>query len=100
MEEMLGYKIPVVWPEDDWFVIDRCGSVAIAASGRKGKTARGRDRVKKRQTRLNQKEKPWKRSHPGAFFGFPPGPTRQSQSTPQKTAVPAPAKKRRRRRPK
>jgi ATP-dependent RNA helicase RhlB len=27
MEEMLGYKIPVVWPEDDWFVIDRCGSV-------------------------------------------------------------------------
>lgn len=100
MEEMLGYKISVVWPEDDWFVIDRCGSVVTAASGRKGKTARGRDRVKKRQARLNQIEKPWKRSHPGAFFGFPPEPTSQSQSTPQKITVHAPVKTRRRRRQK
>jgi len=100
MEEMLGYKIPVVWPADDWFVIDRCGSVVTAAPGHKGKTARGRDRVKKRQARLDQNEKSWKRSHPGAFFGFPPEPTSQSQSAQQKIRAHTPAKTRRRRRPK
>ena len=27
LEEMLGYKIPVVWPEEDWFAEDRAGHV-------------------------------------------------------------------------
>jgi ATP-dependent RNA helicase RhlB len=80
LEEMLGYKLPVVWPEDDWFVKDTCGSVCIAAMGRKGKTARGRGRVQKRLTRLNKVEKSWKRSHPGAFFGFPPEQNTRSES--------------------
>ncbi|MGD2270055.1 MAG: DEAD/DEAH box helicase [Desulfobacterales bacterium] len=83
LEEMLGYKIPVVWPLDDWFVEDKCDSVCIAARGRKGKTARGRGRVKKRLSRLNKIEKSWKRTHPGAFFGFPPEPDNQPQSKPQ-----------------
>jgi ATP-dependent RNA helicase RhlB len=98
MEEMLGYKIPVVWPEDDWYVTDKCGAVATAASGRKGKTARGRDRVKKRQARLNKTEKPWKQSHPGAFFGFPAKPTHPhpSASPPNKDRTPSKSRRRRR----
>jgi ATP-dependent RNA helicase RhlB len=72
LEEMLGYKIPVVWPEDDWFVEDKSEPVSIAIKGRKGKTARGRGRVKKRLTRLKPTEKKWKRTYPGAFFGFAP----------------------------
>jgi ATP-dependent RNA helicase RhlB len=83
LEEMLGYKIPVVWPLDDWFVADKCDSVCIAARGRKGKTARGRGRVKKRMSRLNKIEKSWKRTHPGAFFGFPPESDNHPQSRPQ-----------------
>lgn len=74
VEEKLGYKIPVVWPEDDWYVEDKAGhvSVSTASHGRKTRSPRGRDRIKKRPHRRKPVEKPWKRTHPGAFFGFPP----------------------------
>ena len=98
MEEMLGYKIPVVWPEDDWYIKDKCGAVATAASGRKGKTAKGRGRVRKRQARLNKIEKQWKQTHPGAFFGFPAEPTSSQPSTAPKKKSRTPARSRRRRR--
>lgn len=100
LEEMLGYKIPVVWPEDDWFVKDKCEPVSIAIKGRKGKTARGRGRVKKRLTRLKPTEKKWKRTHPGAFFGFAPEPETATKTKSSQTPTPPPKKKRRTRRKK
>jgi ATP-dependent RNA helicase RhlB len=27
LENMLGYKIPIVWPEDDWFKVDTAGRI-------------------------------------------------------------------------
>ncbi len=80
LEEMLGYKIPVVWHEDGWYVKDKCGSVCLAAMGWKGKAVRGRDRVKKRMARLNKIDKSWKRTYPGAFFGFPPAQNAQPET--------------------
>ncbi|UCH20592.1 MAG: DEAD/DEAH box helicase [Deltaproteobacteria bacterium] len=97
LEEMLGYKLPVIWPEDDWFGEDKCGSVCIAAMGRKGRTARGRGRVKKRLTRLNKVEKSWKQTHPGAFFGFPPEQNTRSGSQLKKGTNKSAPKRRRRR---
>jgi len=97
VEEMLGYKIPVVWPEDDWFGNDRCGPVKTAVKGRKGKAARGRGRVKKRLARQKGKDERrdlWQKTHPGAFFGFPA----ESGSTGEGETAESSKKKRRRRR--
>ena len=96
VEGMLGYKIPVVWPEDEIFVEDRCGPVKTAARGRVGKTARGRGRVQKRLARQKKEGKAWKKKYPGAFFGFPPDsekPDEPGQGQPK-----AARKKRKRRR--
>jgi ATP-dependent RNA helicase RhlB len=97
VEEMLGYKIPVVWPEDDWFGHDRCGPVKTAVKGRKGKAARGRGRVKKRLARQQGKDERhdlWQKTHPGAFFGFPP----EAEAVTAGESADATKKKRRRRR--
>jgi len=40
LETMLGYKIPVVWPEDDWFVEDRAPHSDPARRGRSGRPER------------------------------------------------------------
>ncbi len=95
LEEMLGYKIPVVWPEDDWFVADKSGPVSLAIKGRKGKTVRGRGRVKKRLTRLKTTEKKWKRTYPGAFFGFVPE-SKAAATTKLSRETAQPSKKKRR----
>jgi ATP-dependent RNA helicase RhlB len=56
LEEMLGYKIPVVWPEEDWFVEDRAGAVKTSrerkprlggAKASSPRTRKGRDGRKK-----------------------------------------------------
>ena len=83
IEDWLGYKIPVVWPEDNWLEDDTCGPICMATKGRKGKAARGRGRTKKRLARLRKPEKKWKQSYPGAFFGFPPERKDGTQATPQ-----------------
>jgi len=97
VEEMLGYKIPVVWPDDDWFGEDSCGPVKTAVKGRKGKAARGRGRVKKRLARKQGKDErrdAWQKTHPGAFFGFPADAGTAAGDEPSEP----PKKKRRRRR--
>ena len=98
VEGMLGYKIPVVWPEDDWLVKDRCGPVKTTTRGRIGKTARGRGRVQKRLARQKKEEKAWKKKYPGAFFGFPPESAKNDEQQPGQ--VKPTRKKRRRRRKK
>jgi len=86
VEETLGYKIPVLWAEDDWYAQDKAGPVSVStvSQGRRGKVVRGRDRVKKRLVRRKPVEKPWKRSHPGAFFGFPPPQSESGKASAEK----------------
>jgi ATP-dependent RNA helicase RhlB len=75
VEEMLDYKIPVVWPEDDWFVEDHSKPLVPKRKTRLKRTTQRRSRSveKKRRhspRRATQKTGP---SHfPGAFFGFGP----------------------------
>jgi ATP-dependent RNA helicase RhlB len=95
LEEMLGYKIPVVWPEDDWFIEDKAGPVLIAPPARKRKSAHRPTRGKKRHVRQRISEKTKTGSFPGAFFGFGPPTEKQNKrvSSTQKDQ-PAPRKKR------
>ena len=84
LEEMLGYKIPVVWPENDWFVADTSKPIAprrrsrLRRSGRK----RSQHREKQRTETRPPSKKTKTRSFPGAFFGFGP---ESSKSTKTKT---------------
>jgi ATP-dependent RNA helicase RhlB len=74
LEEMLGYKIPVVWPGNDWFVADTSKPIAsqrrshLRRSGRK----RSEHRDKQRSESRPSPQKTKTRSFPGAFFGFGP----------------------------
>ena len=99
VEELLGYKIPVFWPEEDWLLEDRCEPIKIASRGRKGKAARGRGRVKKRLARQSRPAKTWRQTYPGAFFGLPPE-KGDTQPEPQKDVKTTKKRKRRRRRKK
>jgi ATP-dependent RNA helicase RhlB len=77
LEEMLDYKIPVIWPEDDWFVEDKATSPALSRKARlKRSTQRKgwKDSKNKSTTRGKTAEKTKPRSFPGAFFGFGPEP--------------------------
>ncbi|NIS15675.1 MAG: RNA helicase, partial [candidate division Zixibacteria bacterium] len=42
LEEMLGYKIPVVWPENDWYVADRSKPVVAERRSRIRRSGRRR----------------------------------------------------------
>jgi ATP-dependent RNA helicase RhlB len=74
LEEMLGYKIPVVWPGNDWFVADKSKPIASRRRSRLRKSGRKRSehREKKRGESRPSTPKPKARSFPGAFFGFGP----------------------------
>ncbi|MFO7707600.1 MAG: DEAD/DEAH box helicase [Desulfobacterales bacterium] len=85
LEEMLGYKIPVVWPEDDWFAEDRSPREEMERRERRGRRdrperadgCRGRDRGRERPARERSgreaaPKKTKKKRIPGAFFGFGP----------------------------
>ena len=82
LEEMLGYKIPVVWPENDWFIEDKAGPVFIATRDRKRRPAQRPPNVKKRYPRQKVSGKARRSSYPGAFFGFGPPPEKESQPAP------------------
>jgi ATP-dependent RNA helicase RhlB len=97
VEGMLGYKIPVVWPEDEWLVEDRCGPVKTYTRGRIGKTERGRGRVQKRLARQKKDDKTWEKKYPGAFFGFPPESAKTEEPAPAQAKAPRKKRKRRRR---
>jgi ATP-dependent RNA helicase RhlB len=96
LEEMLGYKIPVVWPANDWFVADTSKPVVPERRSRLRRS--GRQRSKLRATKrteaqpLSKESKP--RRFPGAFFGFGPGP---DQSADSKTATDSAARTARKR---
>jgi len=72
IEELLGYKIPVVWPQEDWFKEDKAGRVSVRP--------KERERPPRERTRRTKAEKPappagrWKSvafsDQPGGVFGL------------------------------
>jgi ATP-dependent RNA helicase RhlB len=86
LEKMLDYKIPVIWPNDDWFVKDTSKPLSPKRTARPKRPAhrRGREDDKKRSPRRKTAEKPKARSFPGAFFGFGPEPEKtETAQSPQ-----------------
>ena len=88
LEEMLGYKIPVVWPGNDWYVADKAKPIAAEHRSRLRKSGRRRSQGLTRKGTAAQppskKTKP--RTFPGAFFGFGPGDPKKVESTTTRTA--------------
>jgi ATP-dependent RNA helicase RhlB len=89
VEKMLGYKIPVVWPGDDWFVEDLSKPLAPQRRPRPKRATQRRTRSteNQRRDRRKPKAKPKSSHFPGAFFGFspemPPEPLPEAQLEPQ-----------------
>jgi ATP-dependent RNA helicase RhlB len=70
IEELLGSKIPVIWPQEDWFKEDKAGRVSRETRGKL-------ERPKGRPPRKEEKEVPagrWKTiafsNQPGGVFGL------------------------------
>ncbi len=76
VEEMLGYKLPVVWPEEDWYVEDQSGPMAPKRKTRLKSSTKKRTRSvqNKRRDPRKPKQKPRPSHFPGALFGFGPEP--------------------------
>ncbi len=87
LENMLGYKLPVVWPEDDWFAADQSKDDAPAPRMAKDPA---RQRVNRR---VSKKPEPAKQgikrrlpgTYPGSFFGFGPKPDDDVPEAPEKS---------------
>ncbi len=76
LEKMLGYKIPVVWPGDDWFVEDRSKPFARQRKLHPKRSTQGITRGPENKRRDHRRSRPKSKpsSFPGAFFGFGPEP--------------------------
>jgi ATP-dependent RNA helicase RhlB len=99
LEEMLGYKIPLVWPEDEWLKKDKSATVPTGRKARRGMTirARGRGTEKKKPIHRKTPAKTKRSSFPGAFFGFGP-PEEDLEKAETKSAPDQSAKKKKRKR--
>jgi len=106
LEEMLKYKIPVVWAEDDWFVEDTAGSVTISWKKTRGKKkASGKPRYSEKKPAMKRIPKTFSTRppgyFPGTFFGFTAPPDDQkNRSTPADAKAVSRKKRRRARRKK
>jgi ATP-dependent RNA helicase RhlB len=71
IEELLGYKIPVVWPQEDWFKQDKAGKISVEA---RGKPFRERSRRPKEEKGVPATGGRWKTvafsTQPGGVFGL------------------------------
>lgn len=99
LEEMLGYKIPVIWPANDWFVADTSKPLAPERRSRLRRSGRRRNRLRAVQRTeaqpLSKESKP--RRFPGTFFGFGPKPPQSADSkTATDSSAAAPQKRPRR----
>ena len=87
IEDMLGSKIPVLWPEDDWFLEDKAGHISVQRKPKAKKTSVPGRKASDRKTPAGRKSVPKKVVHehgrnnsklpekpsgyfPGTFFGF------------------------------
>jgi len=87
LEQLLGYKIPVLWAEDDWFVKDQAKPIPRSRTPR---TSRGtKQRTPGRDKQPPAAGKPAKKSKsnhfPGEFFGFAP-PKKKTDTKPDPAA--------------
>jgi ATP-dependent RNA helicase RhlB len=93
LEKMLDYKIPVVWPEEDWYVEDRSKPFPAKRKARLKSSTQRRSRSAENKKRVQRKPQTKRDpSHfPGAFFGFGPEPVvaksepQNSKAKPQET---------------
>ncbi len=83
LESMLDYKIPVIWPEEDWYVEDRSKPLPNKRKTRLKSSAQRRTRSEENKKRAHRKPGlKRKSSHfPGAFFGFGPEPEGNKEPT-------------------
>ena len=95
LEERLGYKIPVVWAEDDWHVEDKSGPMVPRRKTRLKSTTRRRTRSVQKNLRDpgKAKQKPRSSHFPGAFFGFGPEPNSSVKKETSKKSNSSPGKK-------
>ncbi|MBW2061098.1 MAG: DEAD/DEAH box helicase [Deltaproteobacteria bacterium] len=107
LEEYLGYKIPVVWPEDDWFEEVR----SVPDSGRRFRRTittgpektrqsskkKGRKKPPPSESKKKFTEKARDFTRPGGIFGLPPG-TRSSSSAKMEAEGKRPLQKKQKRR--
>ena len=86
LEQMLGYKIPIVWPEDDWYVTDQAKSITMARSTRpkRGSKHRTNGRGKRPPAKRKPARKTKPSHYPGEFFGFAP-PKKEAKTKSKKT---------------
>lgn len=93
IEQLLDFKLPLKWPEEDWYVEDRCGPVILRDRG-KGKPAKhkkaGRKGRKEAASSFFPKWPLRKKGAdywPGSFFGFaPPAQPETKESSTEKKA--------------
>jgi len=90
LEEMLEYKIPVIWPEDDWFLKDTSKRIPI------GRKRKGRRPPRKRAPGREKETPAVRKSYPGELFGFAPESNGAAKSKPSETKDGTPKKKKRR----
>lgn len=84
LEKVLGYKLPVAWPEDDWFVESKIPQEAryrgAPRSGSRGKPERRPSKGPRPERQpVSREARPEKsvgkeprKTFPGSFFGFGP----------------------------
>lgn len=104
IEEMISLKIPVIWPENEWFKEDKSGPIPADRRDRGLRPVRGRGRSLKRKRPARGKEptrsagKPRderkSRSIQGALFGFGPEQTSEKGSKPSDGQAPLRDKRR------
>ena len=89
LEKMLGYKIPVVWPGDDWFEDDHAKPLPSRRKppSKRSPQRKARIAAAKRRDHRKPTRKPKSSGFPGAFFGFgpePPADSPKKADSPQK----------------
>lgn len=102
IEELLGYKIPIEWPKDEWFQEDSAGVVKIESHKRKKKPSRSRGKTSERKQTARQMRPKMSTfsSQPGGVFGLAPEPKPASNVKKSDVQETQKKKKKRSRRPK
>jgi len=97
LEKMLGYQIPVIWPDDSWFLPDKSGPVSMRSSrARKGRARQqARTQRQKPQGRRAQGYQREPGAWPGSFFGFAP-PSQKADAQSKGETVKKPSRRSRR----
>lgn len=92
LEELLGYKIPLEWPDKQMFLKDKAGYITMEPMERKKGGSKQKTRTPKKPVShpFKNPKMSIESSQPGGIFGLAPQP-----KTTQETTIPAKKKKRR-----